>query len=153
MDQTKTLYHYGVPGMKWGRRKARPVSTGNQRGGGTQQQTKSPEQIKAERKAKAKKAAVVGAAAATTALAAYGAYKLSKVAKQRQAGKAAIQRMLDDLDFEQRTGLRPGEVITNKYDAAGKLVSSITNVTTPRAGETIHEVWDAAGNVIDRRRY
>lgn len=146
------LWHYGVPGMKWGKRKARPFATGTS-SSGTQQQAKSQEQVKAERKAKAKKAAIAGAAVAGTALAAYGAYKLVKCKQQSTAGKQAVAKLLADADFERRTGLRPGEVVREKYDSSGKLVSSITNVTTPRNGETIREVWDAAGNVIDRRRY
>lgn len=148
------LYHYGVPGMKWGRRKQKPVSSGRTRSAQTKSAaTDSDEARRLARKKKAKKAAIVGAAVVGTALAAYGAYKLHGLHKQQQAGKAITERLLADAAFEKRTGLRPGEIIKETYDRNGNLVRSVSNVTTPRAGETIREVWDAAGNVVDRRRH
>ena len=56
-------------------------------------------EAKAARKEKLKKAAKVGAAVAGTALAAYGAYKVSKVIsnkKQMQAAEAAVKKSLAD---------------------------------------------------------
>ena len=89
------LYHYGVPGMKWGQRKARPVSTGvRPRRGTSQQQMPSSASSKSQaqaRKAKRKKALAIGAAVAGTALAAYGAYRVSKYVKNKRAEQAAAE--------------------------------------------------------------
>jgi hypothetical protein len=79
------LQHYGVKGMKWGRRKARPQSTGSGRRGG-QATNDSPEAQAARkeaRRAKAKRAAKVGAALVGTALAVYGAKKLHDVVRDK----------------------------------------------------------------------
>lgn len=82
------LYHYGVPGMKWGKRKVRYESSSNAKGGkNTKPQGDAERQ--AQRKARIKKAAVIGAAAAGTALAAYGAYKLNKYVKTKNCQIAA----------------------------------------------------------------
>ena len=101
------LYHYGVPGMKWEKRKTPEIAgTGrlrravtsvkgvtnrigsayNRVTSGSSQTTKvdlnTPE-AKAARVAKAKRAVKIGAAVAGTALAAYGAYKVSKALKNK----------------------------------------------------------------------
>lgn len=84
------LMHYGVLGMKWGRRKA----TSNAPSGRSTRSTKSTASeadqaaAKEARKAKAKKAVKIGAAAAGTALAAYGTYKMSKLLKDKAATKS-----------------------------------------------------------------
>lgn len=81
------LYHYGVPGMRWGHRKARPVSTERARMRSARaaynKQAKKEYKQTDEYKAKRAKAVKAGAVVAGTALAAYGAYKLSKVAKNK----------------------------------------------------------------------
>ena len=81
------LYHYGVPGMRWGHRKARPVSTERARMQSAREaynkQAKKEYKQTDEYKAKRAKAVKAGAVVAGTALAAYGAYKLSKVARNK----------------------------------------------------------------------
>lgn len=114
----KELYHYGIPGMKWGIRKARTqvgVAKAARRSSGAMadmnnsrvsykqakaayKQAKKAErnspEAKAERAAKAKRAAKIGAAAAVTALAVYGGYKLNKYVKTKNC-QIAAQRGYD----------------------------------------------------------
>lgn len=83
------LYHYGVPGMKWGHRKARAVvtSTGRRSRGTVSTIDKSSPEYQAK-VARRKKAIKVGVAVAGTALAAYGTYKMSKFLKNKAATKS-----------------------------------------------------------------
>lgn len=136
------LYHYGVPGMKWGRRKARPVATGTGRRGLFQRQqtsnTMTPEQKQA-RKQKVKKAVKIGATVVGTALAAYGAYKVTKlVQKNRQAKARAAQ-----LAFERKWR----EDMARSMANAGNIAESNGVKYLSRT------VTDFSGNVIDRRNY
>lgn len=95
------LYHYGIPGMKWGHRKARPATAGStyriqrkqlkQEYRAAKKAERSTPEAKAKRAARAKTAAKVGAAAAGTALAVYGAYKLNQYVKTKN-GQIAAQR-------------------------------------------------------------
>ena len=87
------LQHYGVKGMKWGKRKARPEAVSTDRRGG-QATTDSPEAqaaAKEARRQKAKRAAMIGTAVVGTALATYGAKKMSDVLKDK-AYKKALER-------------------------------------------------------------
>lgn len=88
--KTFELQHHGVKGMKWGRRKARPQSTGTgRRSGQTATDSAQSEAARKEaRRAKAKRAAKVGAALVGTALAVYGAKKASDVLKDKAYQKA-----------------------------------------------------------------
>lgn len=76
------LYHWGVKGMKWGRRKSRPIAVSGTRRSSSAT-TVDPAAQREARKAKAKKAAKIGAAVVGSALAAYGAYKVSKALKNK----------------------------------------------------------------------
>lgn len=71
--------------MKWGRRKARPQSTGTGRRSGqvTSDSAQSEAARKEARRAKAKKAAKIGAAVVAAGLAAYGAKKVHDVVRDK----------------------------------------------------------------------
>lgn len=93
------LYHYGVPGMKWGHRKARPIANiiGRRRSSNKSDPNykNSPEyQAKVARR---KKALKVGAAVVGTALAAYGTYKLAKYLQGKRSS-AALKKAQDYVD-------------------------------------------------------
>lgn len=78
---TDELYHYGVKGMKWGKRKARYTSPTSRSGGKTQSKQTEDTPKKKGLSKNTKRAIAIGAAAAGTALAAYGTYKASKYVK------------------------------------------------------------------------
>lgn len=94
---TDELYHYGVPGMKWGKRKAVPAASTTKTGQNRAQADRNSPEAKAARIAKAKKVAKIGAAVAGTALAAYGTYKLAKYVQGKRQ-QAAMQKASDYLD-------------------------------------------------------
>lgn len=76
------LMHYGVPGMKWGRRKEIPQSTGI-KNNHKQSAPVDDAARKEARKQKAKRAVKIGAAVVATAVAAYGAKKLHDVVRDK----------------------------------------------------------------------
>jgi hypothetical protein len=82
------LTHFGVKGMKWGRRKARSEATGNGHGGQTDDSPEAAAARKEARSQKAKRAAKIGAAVVGTALAVYGAKKLDDTLKSKAHAKA-----------------------------------------------------------------
>lgn len=89
------LMHYGVPGMKWGRRKSRVQTSKNTANG-------SSENKKQARIQKLKTAAKIGATVAGVSLAAYGGYKAAKYLKS-PAGQEAIKKGKEKLeDLEDR---------------------------------------------------
>lgn len=85
------LYHYGIPGMKWGKRKTQQyVSTGTR--SSKTKSTQSNSTVSAEQKlARRKKAIKVGTAVVGTALAAYGTYKLAQHISNKR-NQAAMQK-------------------------------------------------------------
>ena len=85
------LMHYGVPGMKWGRRKSIQSISGKHSGRISQKSInngKDQSAAKEARKARVKKAAVIGAAVVGTALTVYGARKVSNLLKDKAAAKS-----------------------------------------------------------------
>ena len=118
------LQHHGVKGMKWGRRKAQPQSTGGGRRG-RQVSTDSPEAqaaAKEARRKKAKRAVAIGAAVVGTALAVYGAKKASDALKDKafkkahDRGKRQIEKFMDEQFFKN---------VTPKYNDKDALVKAL----------------------------
>lgn len=97
------LMHYGVPGMRWGHRKAiNRVSTSGKK------TNKSIDKNQPEYRAKVakrKKALKIGTAVVGTALATYGAYKVSKLLKDKAAAKS----------------IETGRKMASKYFAAAQM--------------------------------
>lgn len=82
------LMHYGVKGMKWGRRKARPV-TGGVSGNKRASNREGAEQKPKKKMSRAKKVAIGAAATAAIIGSAYGTYKLSKYVQNKRNTNAA----------------------------------------------------------------
>lgn len=82
------LKHFGVKGMKWGRRKARPEAAGSGRSEQTDNSHEAQAARKEARRQKAKRAAKIGAAVVAAGLAVYGAKKLDDVVKSKAHAKA-----------------------------------------------------------------
>lgn len=89
------LMHYGVPGMRWGVRRAKPVSTKSPK----KRSTSSVNQKnKSTTKFNRSKYIKIGLAVVGVALAAYGVYKLSKYMNNKQtmdAGKRLVKQYND----------------------------------------------------------
>lgn len=98
------LQHYGVKGMKWGKRKARPETVGDRRRSANDSNASTD--VEAQKKARRKTVLKVGAALVATGLAAYGAYKVSNVLKDKafksayERGRKQIEKYMDDQYFK-----------------------------------------------------
>lgn len=122
------LIHFGVPGMKWGHRKAR-VSSGS--GSTKTSSKKTTQQVKAARKQKLKTAAKVGAGLAAAGLTAYGAKKASVFIKDK-----ATSRIIKD-----------GQKLFNKELARSG------NRTSAKIVEAAHQEMYLGGNTLQSARY
>jgi len=91
------LKHYGVLGMKWGKRKAQYYeSTGGRSIKSKSNQTNSTGSAE-QKLARRKKAVKVGAAVVGTALAAYGTYKIAQHVSNKR-NQAAMQKARSYID-------------------------------------------------------
>lgn len=121
MDGQKYLIHYGVPGMKWGHRKQRPVSNVRvYRHSDQIRNVKSNNPNNDLRKKKIKKAVKYGAIAAGTLLAAYGAYKLhGKYVRDISGRVIKSNRVMQRISRSAKEPLnRTIYVTTNKSDSS-----------------------------------
>lgn len=125
------LVHFGVPGMKWGHRKARISSSGNRsRGSGN---NKSPQQVKAARKSKLKTAAKVGAGLAAGALAAYGASKLIKnknMKIQIEKGEKAYNDIIKQQSIHLKSATTFSNGTTRIKTKAGSIIETTDGLKT-----------------------
>ena len=115
------LMHYGVQGMKWGRRKSIQSISGTRSGRISQKSINNGEDqssAKEARKARVKKAAVIGAAAVGSALTVYGAYKLSKLLKNKAATKSyeTGKKVAEKYFKEMNDSLDAGNLAKNHSD-------------------------------------
>lgn len=141
------LAHYGVPGMKWGRRKARSTSSGTSRiRSGKNKKSNSSNNSSSQsdrRKKNVKKALKVGAAVAGTALAAYGGYKLHKFVndKNRQIQIDRGKKAMDEILGEYKHTSGTAKLKNGKYQM----------MTRSARGTGIHE--GSAKDIERARRY
>lgn len=115
------LMHYGVPGMKWGRRKNIQSISGKRSGRISKKSTSiGPDQAAAKeaRKARVKKAAIIGAAVVGTALTVYGARKVSNLLKDKAAAKSyeTGKKVAEKYFKEMNDSLDAGNLAKNHSD-------------------------------------
>lgn len=153
------LCHVGVKGMKWGRRKAKPVGTGGSSG----KASPTDEAARKEaRKQKAKKAAKIGAAVAGAALAAYGTYKLSKWLKGTNAKIAAgnahdstikdfMTRQNDSISTINNTRMKSFSLSASPASRARNAASNASRDSVAKAAKNVINYKRAGGNLRSLR--
>lgn len=81
-NQTDELYHFGIPGMKWGVRRNKSNSSNKK-----QRNKKNNKSFKSKRTINKKKLVAIGAITATTVLALHGADKLLDMREKARIAK------------------------------------------------------------------
>lgn len=150
MEYSNQLYHHGVKGMKWGVRRYQNKN-GSLTNAGKRRYKDSDQQETTSKKglsSKQKTALKIGAAAAGTALAAYGAYRVSKVLKQKayhkayESGMKAANKMLSkDRVFKLDTASKFTDVATEKnngFDAVNRILRELDNKEMRKGAEVPH---------------
>lgn len=118
------LMHYGVPGMKWGVRKAPTVIGRRQRS-----RTKEESSYRKKKSSTVKKVAIGAAIVGGTALAAYGGYKAFNLFRDKRA-KKAIALGADSLKKMGFADAKPS--IANKTNNVVVSLSTKTAPATPK---------------------
>lgn len=151
------LRHYGVKGMKWGRRKARPQPAGMGRSRGQAAADSTPDEAarREARRAKAKRAAKIGAAVVGTALAVYGAKKCSDILKDkayskvlRRGNKAleaykrvTLRSELDDIALSKGNSLLdPVKRMSENYDRRKKMEAASYKAASASSRNTVSAI-------------
>lgn len=165
----KELKHYGVPGMRWGRRKARPISSDSSgrisrggttpiggKGGKTKSSTppKTKKQIEADEAAKAAKRAKIKKGVAITAgvLAAIGAVAVTAYAvkKYGEANARAGMQTQKNLDKAHRSNIAKRGAATRSRNR--EVSKAIANKALSSIGPMRASDWTAV-NMSTKYKY
>lgn len=156
------LKHFGVKGMKWGRRKARPEPVGIGRRGGraTDDSPEAQAARKEARRQKAKRAAKIGAAVIAAGLAVYGAKKLNTVirdknyqVRMRQA-RRHVDSYMNSGVFDKHQGMSSQNMMRVDRQRADFIRDVVDNYGRKADSDNFRTaVKNVARDYIDRRRY